>query len=99
MTLAEIKHLVAEERHQYSQKVQEFIEDGFFERDDLVCCILSAKSIKKTEKDELEQAVDGMKHTILGRDTYGRPFSTVGKVIKGKSGRFYFYITAHQADE
>ena len=74
MTLAEIKRLVAEERYQYSQKVQEFIEDGFFERDDLVCCILPATSIKKTEKDELEQAIDGMKQTIFGKDTYGCPF-------------------------
>ena len=78
MTLTEIKHLAAEERYQYSQNVQEFTEDGFFDRDDLVCGILSAKSIKTTEKDELQQAVDGMKRRILGRDTYGRPFYTVG---------------------
>lgn len=52
-----------------------------------------------TERDEFGQAVHRMKYVILGRDTHGRPFYTVGKVLRGPSGQFYFYITAHQADE
>ena len=40
-----------------------------------------------------------MKYVIVGRDTHGRPFYTVGKVVQGSEGQFYFYITAHQADE
>lgn len=51
------------------------------------------------ERDELGLAVHGMKYVILGRDTHGRPFYTVGKVVQGPGGQFYFYITAHQADE
>jgi hypothetical protein len=39
-----------------------------------------------------------MKYVILGRDTHGRPFYTVGKVLRGPTGQFYFYLTAHQAD-
>jgi len=74
MTLEEIKQLVARRQYQYSQKVRESIEDGFFDEEDLVHCILAAESVYKQEKDELGQAVHGMKYVILGRDTYGRSF-------------------------
>jgi hypothetical protein len=99
MTLAAIKQLVARGRYRYSQKVRAFIAEGFFDEEDLVHCILSANRIHKRERDELRQARDGMKYVIVGRDTHGRPFYTVGKVLPGPQGRFYFYITAHQADE
>lgn len=99
MTLADIKQLVAQGRYRYSRKVQDFIEDGFFDVEDVVHCILSAAKIYKQERDELRQAVHGMKYVILGRDTHGRPFYTVGKVLQRPEGQFYFYITAHQADE
>ena len=97
--LGRIKQLVARGRYRYSQKVRDFIAEGFFDEEDLVHCILSATGIHKSERDELGQAVHGMKFVILGRDTHGRPFYTVGKVIRGAGGQFYFYISAHQADE
>ncbi len=34
MTLEEIKQLIAEGRYRFSQKVQDFIEDGFFDEED-----------------------------------------------------------------
>ena len=40
-----------------------------------------------------------MKYMIIGKDTHGRLFYTARKVRSTKNGRFYFYITAHQADE
>jgi hypothetical protein len=98
MTLEEIKQLVARRRYQYSRKVRDFIEDGFFDEEDLVHCILSATRIHKSERDELGHAIHGMKYVILGRDIHGRPFYTVGKGIQAPRGRLYFYITAHQAD-
>lgn len=97
MTLEEIKQLVAQRRYRYSRKVRDLIEEGFFDEEDLVHCILSATKIHKRERDELGQAVHGMKYVILGRDTHGRLFYTAGKVIQGSKGQFYFYITAHQA--
>ena len=99
MTLEEIKQLVAQRRYRYSGKVRNFIEDGFFDETDLEHCILSATRIHKSERDELGQAIHGMKHIILGRDTRGQLFYTVGKVMAGPHGHFYFYITAHKADE
>ncbi len=98
MTLREIKQLVAEQRYNYSGKIRESIEEGFFDEEDLLHCILSASRIHKKERDELNQAVHGMKYIIIGRDTYGQEFYTVGKVMKGRQGRFYFYITAHQSE-
>jgi hypothetical protein len=98
MTLREIQQLVARRRYRYSRKVRDFIEDGYFDEEDLVHCILSATNIHKRERDELRQDVHGMKYVILGRDTHGRPFYTVGKVIQGPTSRLYFYLTAHQAD-
>ena len=99
MALAEIKRLVAEGKYRYSYNVRTFIEEGFFGEEDLVQCILSARRIFKRERDELKQAKHGMKYVILGRDTYGRPFYTVGKILSAPQDRVYFYITAHQADE
>lgn len=98
MTLREIQQLVARSRYRYSRKVRNFIEDGYFDEEDLVHCILSATNIHKRERDEFGQAVHRMKYVILGRDTHGRPFYTVGKVLRGPTGQFYFYLTAHQAD-
>lgn len=99
MTLEEIKRLVARGKYRYSRKVRDFIEERFFEEEDLVHCILSATRIQKKERDELDQTIHGMKYVILGRDTNERPFYTVGKVVQAHGGRLYFYITAHQADE
>lgn len=98
MTLKEIQQLVVRSRYRYSRKVRDFIEDGYFDEEDLVHCILSATNIHKRERDELGQAVHRMKYVILGRDTHGRPFYTVGKVLRGPAGRLYFYLTAHQAE-
>jgi hypothetical protein len=98
MTLEAIQRLVAQRRYRYSEKVRNLIEEGFFDEEDLVHCVLSATTIHKRERDELKQAVHGMKYVILGRDTYGRPFYTVGKGMQSPRGQFYFYITAHQAD-
>jgi flavorubredoxin len=98
MTLKEIKQLVALDQYRYSEKVREAIEEGFFEEEDLVHCILSATRIHKKERDELKQAIHGMKYVILGRDTHGQPFYTVGKGVQGAKGKLYFYISAHQAD-
>ena len=99
MTLEEIKLFVAQGAYRYGAKVRECIEEGFFDEEDLVHCILSATRIRKKEKDELGQAVHGMKYVILGRDTHGRPFYTVGKGILGAQGKLYFFISAHQADD
>ena len=99
MTLEEIRQLIAEGRYRFSQKVQGFIEDGFFDEEDLRHCILSANRIHKKERDEKRQDVHGMKYVIIGRDTHERLFYTAGKVRSTDSGRFYFYITAHQADK
>jgi len=99
MTLEEIQRLVAQGRYQYSRKVRDFIEEGFFDVEDLVHSILSATEVHKKERDELRQAVHEMKYVILGKDTHGQPFYTAGKVLQNPKGYFYFYITAHQADE
>jgi len=99
MTLEEIKLLVEQGFYHYSKKVREEIEEGFFDERDLESCILSATKIHKKEKDELGQAVHGMKYVILGRDAHGRPFYTVGKVILGANGKLFFFISAHQAGD
>lgn len=37
---------------------------------------------------------------MLGKDMHGQAFYTAGKVLRATPGRrFYFSITAHQADE
>ena len=99
MSLTAIQHLVATGRYRYSQKVRLLIEDGWFDEEDLVSCVLSATRIYKRARDEFQQSRDKLKHVILGRDTYGRPFYTAGKILTGSQGQVYFFITAHQADD
>ena len=97
MPLREIQRLVEHGQYRYSRKVEELIEDGYFDEDDLEHCILSAQRIYKRERDELGNAIHGMKYVILGRDTHGRRLYTVGKMLRAQRGRLYFFITAHQA--
>jgi len=92
-----IKELVSNGLYHYSYKIRSFIEEGWFQEEDLEHCIETAVNIHKVEEDELKTAVDGKKYTILGRDTQGQPFYTCGKIILGKEGRVYFFITAHEA--
>ena len=99
MTLEEIQQLIAGGQYRLSGKVRGFIEDGFFDEEDLRHCILSADRVHKKERDERRQDVHGMKYVIIGKDTHGQLFYTVGKVRPIENGRFYFYITAHQADK
>jgi len=99
MTLKEIKKIVAEGSYDYSKKIRESIEEGFFDEKDLEHCIVSAAKVHKKERDELKQAIHGMKYVILGKDTHGQLFYTVGKVMDGPQGRLYYFITARQADQ
>ena len=93
-----IKSLVADRNYHYSGKVRQYIEDGWYEVSDLERCILTATKIHKVEDDELEVAADGCKYTILGRDTFGQPFYTCGKItLSINDKRLYFFITAHEA--
>ena len=94
-----IKELVSSRHYQYSAKIQKFIEEGFFDLEDIERCILSATAIQKVEPDELESAVDGCKYTILGLDTQGFSFYTCGKLIRnGEAQQLYFFITAHEQE-
>ena len=92
-----IKALVSEQRYQYSLKVQQFIENGDFDLEDLERCIMTADSIQKTEPDELGVSIDGSKYTIIGLDTQNVVFYTCGKIIRiPDDGKVYFFITAHE---
>jgi hypothetical protein len=97
--LAAIKILVLQKRYAYSGKVLMFILKGEYEHDDLERCIATAASIYKAEEDELGAAADGRKYTILGRDRFGQPFYTCGKILVDESdGQQYFFITAHEQE-
>lgn len=92
-----IKELVVSRKYQYSAKVQNFIQDGYFDIEDIERCILSASVISKVEPDELETATDGCKYTIIGVDADGVSFYTCGKLIRNEEAQeIYFFITAHE---
>lgn len=98
MELDEIKTLIIKRQYEVSQKVQELLEQEYFEKQDLENCILTATRIHKKQRDERGAAVDGLKYVVIGLDTRGQQFYTTGKVIKDHLGRLYFFITAHQAE-
>ena len=92
-----IKALVASRQYQYSAKVQNLIQEGYFDIEDVERCILSASVIQKVETDELGTSVDGCKYTIIGLDTEGMSFYTCGKLIRNEEAqKLYFFITAHE---
>jgi hypothetical protein len=94
-----IKQLISSRHYQYSAKVQRYIEEGFFDLEDMERCVLSAIEIDKVEVDELETAVDGCKYTIIGVDTQGLSFYTCGKLIRNiEAQQLYFFITAHEQE-
>jgi len=92
-----IKELVMNGDYHYSSKIREYVEEGWYQEDDLEQCICTATSIHKVEDDELKASVDGKKYTVLGRDSQGKPFYTCGKIILSKDHRKYFFITAHES--
>ena len=98
MDLNDIQNLIVRKEYEVSEKVQDLLDQEFFEHRDLENCILTANRIHKRERDEKGASVDGMKYVIIGFDTHGRRFYTVGKILKDYLGRLYFFITAHQAD-
>ncbi len=98
MELDEIKVLIAKRQYEVSQKVQELLEQEYFDKQDLENCILTATRIHKRQRDERGTAADGRKYVIIGLDTHGRRFYMTGKIIKDHLGRLYFFITAHQAE-
>ncbi len=94
-----IQSLVLAGSFHYSNKVRQFIEDGWYDTSDLKRCIRTATKIYKVEEDEMGLATDGCKYTILGRDSLGQPFYTCGKIILSRNDeRLYFFITAHEAN-
>lgn len=98
MTLDDIQALIRREEYEISSKVADLVEVGCLDLADIENCILTATRIYKRERDELKQSVDGLKYVIIGPDTSGRLFYTTGKVLTDYVGRFFFVITAHQAE-
>jgi hypothetical protein len=91
-----IKALVSSRQYQYSAKVQDLIQEGHFDLEDIERCVLGASVIHKVEPDDLGTAADGCKYTIVGLDTQGLSFYTCGKLIRSGAGEhLYFFITAH----
>ena len=90
-----IKKLVANKDYTYSDKVEEFLRDGFFTFEDIECCILGGY-VYKTMKDKHKNSIGNKVYVIKGKDLCGYDFYTQGKIVKDKAGRIYFFITAHR---
>ena len=99
MDLDDIKELIVRKQYEVSEKVQDLLDQEYFEKRDLENCLQTAHRIHKKQRDEKGVAVDGMKYVIIGMDTHGQSFYTAGKVVKDHLGHLYFFITAHHADE
>ncbi|MBI4870829.1 MAG: hypothetical protein HY814_04600 [Candidatus Riflebacteria bacterium] len=51
----------------------------------------------KREADELGEAVDGWKDSIVGRDTSGRRLYLTGKTVYYRGEKRWYVITIHEA--
>lgn len=91
-----IRSLVKRRDYDWSVKVNQLIKDGWFSQDDLEQCVLTGY-VRKTERDEMKDCVGNKKYTIIGKDSHGYPFYTVGKIKRSEEGKLrYLFITAHQ---
>jgi hypothetical protein len=90
-----VREAVAEERWEFSTKVELCMEDGEYTRADLLCCVVHGWLYKR-ERDEYGAALDGWKYTIHGRATSGLPFYVCGKLKAYADGTVFFFITAHE---
>jgi hypothetical protein len=92
-----IRRLVANGCYDYSQKVEDAMNEGRFDLEDLEHCIATGKVVK-TNRDELKASVDNKVHVIIGRDTRGRRFYAAGKILRSpKQGLIFFFVTAYPA--
>jgi hypothetical protein len=91
---AEIRRLVHENRYELTSHVYDKIATNYWELEDVLASLLNG-SIQRAEKDELGDAVDGKKYTILGRDCYGHFLETLGKIVQADDGREYLVVTAY----
>ena len=92
---SEIRQLVEDEQFQFASHVYDKIATNYWAFDDVVESILNG-AIQEARKDELNQAFDGKKYTIVGQDYWGNLIETVGKILVDDEKRLYFVITAYQ---
>ena len=95
--LAHIRALIEKTRFLLSRKSQDAHADGLFEIRDIAACI-STGYVHKVERDQLKDCVGNKKYVIIGLDTNGYMFYTVGKIIRTDSGYAYLIITARPAE-
>ena len=89
-----IRFLVMQKRYVLSSKAYGLHADGYYELEDLensICC----GSVQKTQKDERSESLGNKKYVIVGPDTHGYDFYSVGKIKTSADGRTYYIITAH----
>jgi hypothetical protein len=92
-----IRRLVANGCYDYSQKVEDAMNEGRFDLEDLEHCIATGKVVK-TNRDELKASVGNKVYVIIGRDTRGRRFYAAGKILRSpKQGLIFFFVTAYPA--
>ena len=89
-----IQKLVRCRDYKFSRKVLNGISNGDFGEEDIEESILRG-SIRKCEKDELGESIDGKKYVICGPAVCGLEFQTAGKLIYWTHGETYFIITVY----
>lgn len=92
-----IRWLVAKQKYLLSQKVLELLSEGDFELEDLEHSIVNG-NVEKTERDELQDSIGNKKYIVVGPDTCGYLFYSVGKLQNLGGSRIYIVITAHHAE-
>ena len=93
--LRRIQQLIRSDQWSFSRHIGDYLAEGRFDIEDVVCCIERGMIIK-SEADDLGEAVDGKKHTIAGPDTCGLSFHVVGKIVEGFDGKLFFAVTAYK---
>jgi hypothetical protein len=89
--LRTIRDMIAVGRYDWTEKLEDAIDDGRFQPEDLELCVATGV-VTKTSKDRLKTSTGGKVYTIVGRDCTGCDFYTAGKIVCGR----YLFITARR---
>jgi len=94
--LPHIRYLIVRQRYLLLEKAQQLYREGYFELEDFENSVCHGEVVK-TERDEMRDCKGHKKYVIIGPDTHGYDFYSVGK-IKSESGEcVYVVLTAHPA--
>lgn len=90
--LTQICELLACDEYAFSAHAVDKLYQNDWTEEDAICAVMSGVLVKWQSD---SASVDGKAYVIEGPDRYGNSLETVGKIMLGDGGKYYFFITCY----